>query len=142
MVGLCKEEKYEAVIGPSNKDTKKPSAGVGCISKEDKAKLVITEHITEAFKNAYEMGRVEKYLLDLGWDRMVQVFNIYGQSGAGKEDIAVTEAIIEAVREERDQEPHLPTLIVGDVNADPSKLRNLKDLVAEGWVDLGLNADW
>ena len=111
-----KEENYEAMIGPCNKDTKKPSAGVACISKEEKAKIVITEHLTEAFKSAYEMGRAEKYLIDLGWERLVQVFNIYGQSGGGKEDIALTEAILEAVREERDKEPHLPTLIVGDIN--------------------------
>ena len=51
------------------------------------------------------MGRAEKYQVDLGWERMIQVFNIYGQSGGGKEDIAVTEAILEAVREERDSEP-------------------------------------
>ena len=100
IASLCKEEKYEAVIGPSNMDTQKPSAGVGCISKEDKVKFVITEHLTEAFKKAHEMGRAEKYLIDLGWERMIQVFNIYGQSGAGKEEIAVTEAILEAVREE------------------------------------------
>ena len=88
------------------------------------------------------MGRAEQYLVDLGLERMVQVFNIYGQSCGGKEDIATAEAILEAVREERDQEPHLPTLIVGDANADPSRLRNLKELVAEGWVDIGLHADW
>ena len=41
-----KAENYEAAIGPCNKDTKKPSAGVGCISKEDKVKIVVTEHLT------------------------------------------------------------------------------------------------
>ena len=105
--------------------------------------MVITKNITEEFQEAYETGRVAKYLLEMGWERMMQIFNVYGQSGGGKEDIAVTEAILAAVRKERDQEAHLPTLIVGDVNADPSKLRNLRELVEkEGWTDIGLHADW
>ena len=112
------------------------------MSKDERATIVITEHLTETFKQAHEMGRAEKYQVDLGWERMIQVFNIYGQSGGGKEDIAVTEAILEAVREERDSEPHLPTFLVGDVNADPSKIQNLKELVMEGWVDIGMHADW
>ena len=65
MVSKFKEENYEAIIGPCNKDIKKTSAGVGCVSKDEKATIVITEHLTEAFKQAHEMGRAEKYLIDL-----------------------------------------------------------------------------
>ena len=84
-----------------------------------------------------------KYLMDLGWEKMIQVFNVYGQSGGGKEDIAITEAILEAVREEAKAETQGPTLLMGDVNADPSKLQNLRELVEkEGWIDVGLHADW
>ena len=74
---------------------------------------------------------------------MIQVFNVYGQSGGSKEDIAIAEAILEAVREEKDEEQHLPTLIVGDLNADPKRLQNINELIEEeGWIDVGLHADW
>ena len=51
--------------------------------------------------------------MGLGWEKMIFVYNIYGQSGGKKEDKAVTEAIMTAVRAEIDQEQHLPTLIMG-----------------------------
>ena len=82
-------------------------------------------------------------MCDLGWEKMIQSFNIYGQAGGSKEDKAVTEEIIATITEERDCEQHLPTLITGDVNADPEKLQGLAELVEEeGWVDVGLHADW
>ena len=131
------------MIGPCCKDTKRPSAGVGCASAKDKVEIIVAKNICEEFQEAYEAGRAAKYQLEMGWERMMQIFNVYGQSGGGKDDIAVTEAILAAVRKERDQEAHLPTLIVGDVKTDPSKLKNLRDLVdKEGWIDIGLNADW
>ena len=47
------------------------------------------------------------------------------------------------MRGEKDEEQHLPTLIVGDVNANPEKLQNIRDLIEEeGWIDVGLHADW
>ena len=52
-------------------------------------------------------------MADLGWEKLIQVFNVYGQSGGSKADRATTEAILEALREDRDKEQHLPTLIVG-----------------------------
>ena len=61
MVSRFKEENYDAIIGPCNKDTKTPSAGVGCMSKDERATNVITEHLTKTFKQAHEMGRAEKY---------------------------------------------------------------------------------
>ena len=60
---------------------------------------------------------------------MIFVYNIYGQSGGSKEDKAVTEAILTAIRADIDQEQHLPTLIMGDVNANPEKMHNINELV-------------
>ena len=116
---------------------------MGCASLKGKVEIINPQHLTEAFREAWRTGRVEKYLMDLGWEKMIQVFNVYGQSGGGKEDIAITEAILEAVREEAKAETQGPTLLMGDVNADPSKLHNLKELVEkEGWIDVGLHVDW
>ena len=116
---------------------------MGCASVKDKIEVIVPKHRTEAFEEAWKAGRAGKYLVDLGWERMMQVFNVYGQAGGGKEDEAITEAILSAVREERDQEQHLPTLIVGDLNANPGKLQHIMELIEEeGWIDVGLHADW
>ena len=37
----------------------------------------------------------------------------------------------------------LPTIIFGDFNENPEKLQGIMKLVEEeGWVDVGLHADW
>ena len=51
----------------------------------------------------------------------MQIFNIYGKSGGSKEDIAMTEAILEATEDEKTAEQQktkqtLPTIIIGDFN--------------------------
>ena len=110
---------------------------MGCASKNEKAEILTTKHNTEDFKEAWKAGRAGKYLIDLGWEKMMQVFNVYGQSGGGKANEAIIETILAAVNQERDSEQYLPTLIVGDINADPKKLQNLVELVEEeGWIDV------
>ena len=105
-------------------------------------------HLTTQFAEAAKTGRVEKYMIDLGWEQMLQIFNIYGKSGGSKEDIAMTEALIETIRDEKEAEQNkmkqtLPTIILGDFNENPEKLQGIMKLVEEeGWVDVGLHADW
>ena len=142
--GFFKDKDYDLTCGPSNCQTKKPSAGVGCASRKGKAEVITPEHLTKAFEDAWEMGRVEKHLVDLGWEKMIVVYNIYGQSGGSKEDKAVTEAIIAAIRAGNEQEQHLPTIIMGDINANPESLHNIKELVDEGgWIDVrGSESCW
>ena len=71
------------------------------------------------------------------------VQHIWVVRGKKKEDKAVTEAIMTAIRAEIDQEQRLPTFIMGDINASPDKLHNLNELVdEEGWIDVGSHADW
>ena len=108
-----------------------------------KAEVITPKHLTKAFEDAWKMGRVEKYLVDLGWEKMIVVYNIYGQSVGSMEDKAVNEAIIAAIRADNEQEQHLATIIMGDINANPESLHNIKELVdEEGWIDVGLHADW
>ena len=142
------DESYELIVGPCCKDTKKPSAGVGCASTVGKSEVITLKHLTKDFEEAAKTGRVEKYLIDLGWEKMMQVFNIYGKAGGRKEDVAVTEALLEATKGEREAEQRrtkhtLPTMILGDFNEDPEKLQGIMTLVEEeGWIDVGLHADW
>ena len=57
--------------------------------------------------------------------------DIHGQAGGSKEDKSIVEGIMAAVREEFQQEQHLPTLMLGDINANPEKLQNVMELVEE-----------
>ena len=77
-------------------------------------------------QQAYELGRVDKYLIDLGWERNMHCYVLYGKSGGSKEAIATTEAILEAIEEEVEGDPILPTIVQGDFNATPSKLKAVK----------------
>ena len=67
----------------------------------------------------------------------------YGKSGGSRKDRDMTEAIIEAIKDEINSEVHKLTLILGDFNAEPGSLRAVKDLTDnEHWTDVGANASW
>ena len=139
---------YNLIVGPCSKDTKKPSAGMGCASREGKVEIFVPKHLTEEFEEATQTGRVERYMMDTGWEQMMQVFNLYGKAGGRKEDIAVTEALLEVIEGEMNAEQErskqcIPTIICGDFNADKLKLQGITKLnEEEGWIDVGLHADW
>ena len=105
-------------------------------------------HITKEFDEAVETGRVERYMMDLGWEQMMQVFNLYGKAGGRKEDIAVTEALLgviegERVAEHKKTKQTIPTIICGDLYENPEKLQGIMRLIEEEcWIDVGLHADW
>ena len=97
----------------------------------------------EELQKAQEQGRAGKYVMDLGWRENYTVYVVYGKSGGSKEAIAITEAILQAIRREIKAEAYVPTLIVGDVNKDPGTLHTVKELKQEDtWVDVGAVADW
>ena len=74
----------------------------------------------------------------------MQVFNIYGQAGGSKEDKSIVE-VNGGSKGKRGAKSSIPppTLIVGDINANPEKLQNVMELVeGGGGIDVGLHADW
>ena len=55
----------------------------------------------------------------------------------------MTEAITEAIKEEIAAEYHMPTLILGDFNAETDSLSAVKDLTKdEQWFYVGVIASW
>ena len=64
---------------------------------------------------------METYLIDLGWERNLRQYVIYGTSGGSKDAIATTEAILEAIEEEVNGDPTMPTIIQGDFNEAPAR---------------------
>ena len=80
--------------------------------------------------------------LSLGcWETDLRIFVIYRKPGGSTEAILFTESIVDAIIEEMEAEPYTPTMIVGDLNAEPKRLTNIKELIEEeNWTDLGANA--
>ena len=54
---------------------------------------------------------------------------IYGKSGGSKDAIATTEAILEAIEEEVNGDPIMPTIIRGGFNEVTSKLETVKRMM-------------
>ena len=64
-------------------------------------------------------------------------------TGGSGEARPATNAIIDAVREETDQETYLPTIIMGDYNAEPESIESVQELIEEeAWTEIGSNAHW
>ena len=65
------------------------------------------------------------------------------QESAPKPSINYTDSIIAAIQDEMRSEPGMPTIFVGDVNAEPNMLSSIKDLSEEeSCTDLGANASF
>ena len=130
--------------GPCDPNTKKPNAGVGVAEKEQsKLNVVQAERKASSFQAAWQLGRVEKYEVDLGWGSNLMVYVPYGKSGGAKADKDLANSIIEAIREEIATEYHKPTIIIGDFNVEPATLRAVGEMIEqEQWIDVGANASW
>ena len=97
---------------------------------------------TRNIQLAYDKGESSQVSHQPGWKSNLQFLVIYGKSGGSAEAINLTETIIEAIIEERNSEPCMAAIIVGDFNTSTDKLTNIKDLIEEeSWTDLGANAN-
>ena len=80
MIGWIREEFRKAgwtmLCGPADENGKKASAGVGVIHN-DKVKIIKESIRTARLQQAYEAGRVENDLIDLGWDRNLRQYVLY-----------------------------------------------------------------
>ena len=98
----------------------------------------------EELNKAMEKGRVGKYIMDVGWDANYTVYPLYGMSGGTKQATIVTEAILQAVIREIKGDRHMPTMIAGDFNKEPSTIHSVKMLKnEENWIGsrlVGTNA--
>ena len=137
-----KEANWTWKCGPCDENTKKPNAGVGVmIDDKQGCKIIDAKVYTEDFKKACKAGRAAIYEMDLGWESNMLVFEIYGVAGGSKAARAATEAIVDAIVKEKDKRPYMPTMILGDFNAEPDSLKAIQELIAEEqWTDVGRHA--
>lgn len=146
MIGWIREEFRKAgwtmLCGPADESRKKAAAGAGVIHN-DRVKVMKEKIRTKRLQQAWEAGRVEKYLIDPGWERNLRQCVIYGKSGGSKDAIATTEAIMDAIEEEVNGDPIMPTIIQGGFNKFPSKLKTVKRMMEDHcWIDVGKAANW
>lgn len=147
MEAFFDQEGWQMKCGPSDQTTKKPGAGVGIAVRPEAIKLIPTEIRTDSFREAYQAGRADKHLVGLGWSQNMQLYILYGKSGGsgGKKGEArdVTDAVVQAIREEINHEAQLPTIILGDFNAEPETLPTTQEMIEEdSWTEIGSNAHW
>ena len=84
--------------------------------------MIEAEKNTATFKKTHAAGRVDKFLIDLGWGRNLLCFVIYGCSGNSKEAKECTEAIVDAIEQEIGDDYAMPILTEGDFNNTPSEI--------------------
>ena len=128
---------WAMLCGPADESRKKAAAEAGVIHN-GKAKVIKESIKTRRLQQAWEAGRVGKYIIELGWERNLGQHVIYGKSGGSNYAIVTTEAIMEATEEEVNGDPTLPTIIQGGFKEVPSKLKPVKRMMEEHWwIDVG-----
>ena len=110
---------------------------------QNSIKIAPTKILTENFREAYLAGRVAKYQIDMGWDKNLLIFVLYGMTGDSGEARLATNAIIDAIREETERETYLPTILMGDFNDEPESIEAVQEMIEEeAWTEIGSNAHW
>jgi hypothetical protein len=130
------------IAGPLDPNCTHNVGGVGLLARQQGSAFEIQPR-TAAFKQAVGRGRVIHIAVDIGHQRFVSVFVIYGWSGgaSNKKMASLTNRLLDAINLETQAHPPTPTLIIGDINAEPKHLSILADMLESGgWCDLGANA--
>ena len=98
----------------------------------------------ELFRQALQTGRINITLCNFGSKEAVYVCNVYGWANGEKCTIAAgkTNKLFQAARAEFDCLPQHPKILVGDINATVEQLPDMKEMLQEGWTDVGHNASW
>ena len=86
------------------------------ISVRDDITCLRAEFRSEAFKRVYELGRADKYLVDLGWQQNIMVFVVYCYAGGSTGAKESTDQIADAIKEEIGEDCAMPVMIQGDLN--------------------------
>ena len=134
----CRAARCKATLGPTIPNTSKTYGGVGGISLHPRTFLKV-KPATQHFAKAVASGRVLHMAYDAGGGVCLSFYCIYVCTGGHDrlKDAACTNDLVKACCTEIDAQPHSPTFFVGDVNADTCDIAQLKNLLSNGWVDLG-----
>ena len=89
----------------------------------------------EAFKQACEAGRVDKYIIDLGWGQHLFCFIVYCNSGNSIDAKEESEAIACAIEEEIGKDSNMPIVIQVNFNWEPRDLDTFRNMLEEKSMD-------
>ena len=114
----------------------KAVGGVGCISIYRVSAL---QPQTEEMRRQMGSGRLGAYNVCVGESKYVTFFVVYGVTNGhhNRKKALQTNQYIKAISRELAQLPEGPKYIVGDINAEPSDLPDLAELLRQGWIDVG-----
>jgi len=112
--------------------------GVATITSSNKA-LGVVAGTSKEYRNAKETGRCDITVTAINTAMQLAVGNIYGYTGGNtnKKQMAKTNKLFNAVAQELDSLEGKYKMLVGDFNADISKIAACRDLMNRGWVDIG-----
>ena len=120
-----------------------PTGGTGVLHL-GKTPVVAIKPTTDAMKVNWADGRACQYWVDIGHGPHLLLTVIYGvpNSNTVADNRHITEAMIAGFFEEAERFPEHPHIIIGDLNADPHRIKPLRDKLHSGECsDLGRIAD-
>ena len=89
-----REAGWRMHLSPCDESGKKAAAGVGVIWREGDVQIFHEKLRGGAIAEAHALGRVAKYVMDVGWERAYTCYVVYGYSGGSRETEAATEALM------------------------------------------------
>lgn len=126
------------IVGPSDPEHGKASAGVGILCSDDIKPYPIPKP-TEAYLDAVETGRCMILNFDLEKDTL-PIAIMYGWTGGAKGTIAAdrTNDLLDSLLEQMSLLPEGPKLIASDFNGTHDGIQHLHDMITKhGWIDVG-----
>lgn len=134
---------WDAIFSVCCPESTKPTAGVANMARSPSISIPIHPK-TQAYKEAFATGRICITICTLDNRCTVYCIKIFGWTN-GDADASMagrTNSLIIIAKNELRAQPPLPTILKGDINAEPADIRALGELCHDGWTDLCLNAHW
>ena len=142
------DQNWQFEHGPTDPEARTTTAGVATLAR-DPTMVVPSTHQTKRGQDAYDLGRMQIVLVDIGSKQQLLIINIYGWQGAASDTAtaARTNDLMEAALEEarllnRTSKGSIPILMLGDFNGNPHNFPALTAIIRDHyWTDLGAVAE-
>ena len=128
------------IAGPLDPNAKGHKLGGVAASARKDHRLIQSAPRTKEFEDAFRNGRALHVGLGIKNGIVLSIFIIYGWSGSNgsKRNASKTNLLMQAILKEKDMQPSGPTIILGDLNADPENIYTTREMLNTGmWTDVG-----
>lgn len=116
--------------------------GVGVIAGH-KGRVFTSAPVTAAFQRAVDRGRLIHIALSCTEGRYISAMVLYGFTGGAKNKAkaALTNQLVDAMRQELTAQGIQHVLLLTDLNACPDNIHSIQQLIDDGWLDVSSKAD-